>query len=519
MHLDPRPPCLRHLPHEILYVSVISCAQLLTQAALGNVLVPLHTIGPAIGIAVAALPWTLAAYSLTAGIFIMITGRLGDVFGHKLLLILGFLIFAIFSISAGMATYVNNGIYFDVMRALQGIGPATLLPNAVALLARTYPAGRRKSLVFAMFGASAPTGFLLGALFGSLFAQFISWPWAQWALGIVCTCLALLSYFVVPTELSAAVHPTGKVDVLGATVGVSGLVLFIYCWNQAPATGWDKPYIYGLLIASVLIIGLFIFIEIRTEEPIMPPSIWSVSGFPGVLASVALGWSSFGIFVYYLVQFLQVIRHASPLLTTAMLSPLVIFGLVATASVSQLYGRVPAHYLLMAAMLCFCAGNTLVATMPADQTYWIQAFLSTVVTPFGMDISFPAASLIVSNTMPIHQQGVAASMVNTVINWSISLGLGIAGTVESQMIQRGKTPLEGYRSALYAGVGLSGLGVIVTLLFCRVQSTASKPTEHRHQQQQSEVSEGSVTPSDAFDTMNTINNDGDVLSASHHVWK
>ena len=505
MHFDARPSCFRHLPHEILFVSVISCAQLLTQAALGNVLVPLHTIGPAIGIAVAELPWTLAAYSLTVGIFIMITGRLGDVFGHKQLLIIGFLIFGNFSFFAGMATYVKDGIYFDVMRALQGIGPATLLPNAVALLARTYPAGRRKSLVFAMFGASAPTGFILGALSGSLFTQFISWPWAQWALGIVCVCLALLSYFVVPQELSAAVHPTGKVDVLGATVGVVGLTVFIYCWNQAPVTGWDKPYIYGLLIASVVIIGLFIFIEAKTEEPIMPPSIWSVTGFPGVLASIALGWSSFGIFIYYLVQFLQLLRHASPLLTTAMLSPLVVFGLVATISVSQLYGRVPAHYLLMAAMICFCTGNVLIATMPVDQTYWLQAFLATAVTPFGMDISFPAASLIVSNTMPIHQQGVAASMVNTVINWSISFGLGIAGTVESQMIQRGKTALEGYRAALYAGVGLSGMGIIVTLLFCRVQATVAIPTE----QVESQVSDVPVATAGMVNTINMINDDGE----------
>ena len=97
MSLDERPSCLRNFPHEILYVSVISCAQLLSQAALGNVLVPLHIIGPDIGINnPAELPWTLAAYSLTVGIFIMITGRLGDIYGHKLLVILGFLIFSYF---------------------------------------------------------------------------------------------------------------------------------------------------------------------------------------------------------------------------------------------------------------------------------------------------------------------------------------------------------------------------------------------------------------------------------------
>jgi hypothetical protein len=286
---------------------------------------------------------------------------------------------------------------------------------------------------------------------------------------------------VIPNELSPAVHPTGKTDILGAVIGVSGLILFIYCWNQGPVIGWDQPYVYGVLIASVLIIGVFIFVEMKTKEPIMPLSIWSVPGFPGVLGCMALGWSSFGIFIYYIVQILEIIRGVSPLLTTAMLTPLVIFGLVATVTVSQLYGRVPAHYLLTASMICFCVGNILIATVPADQTYWGQIFVATVVTPFGMDISFPAASLVVSNRMPIHQQGVAASMLNTAINWSISLGLGIAGTIESEMLKRGKTALEGYRHALYAGIGLSGLGVIIALVFCRVPKATNADENERAQ--------------------------------------
>ena len=93
-----------------------------------------------------------------------------------------------------MGGYVNNDIYFHIMRAFQGIGPATLLPNAVALLARAYPTGKRKSFVFSMFGATAPSGFILGALFGSIFAQLVWWPWAQWALAFFCDFLAIVAY-------------------------------------------------------------------------------------------------------------------------------------------------------------------------------------------------------------------------------------------------------------------------------------------------------------------------------------
>ncbi len=503
MTLDKRPTCLRNGFHEILFVGVLSCAQLLTQAALGNVLVPLHIVGPDIGITnPAELPWTLAAYSLTVGVFIMITGRLGDIFGHKLLVIIGYIMFSFFSLLTGMAVYVNSGIYFHIMRAFQGIGPTMLLPNAVALLARTYPVGLRKSIVFSLFGATAPTGFILGAVFGSIFAQLVWWPWAHWSLAIFCYILAILTYIVVPTELSKAVHPTGKTDILGAITGVSGLILFIYSWNEGPVTGWDKPYTYLVLIVSILIIAMFIFVEMKTKEPIMPLSIWSVPGFPGVLGCMALGWSSFGIFIYYIVQFLEIIHKESPLLTTAMLTPLVIFGLVATITVSQLYGRVRAHYLLMASMICFCIGNILIATAPPNQTYWAQIFIATIVTPFGMDISFPAASLVISNRMPTHQQGVAASMLNTAINWSISLGLGIAGTVESEMLKRGRTTLEGYRHALYAGIGLSALGVIVALVFCRVSKDGDNNSK-----EQSLTESSAITSLSGIINAVTINDD------------
>ena len=290
-----------------------------------------------------------------------------------------FIIFAVFSAFTGLGAYVKNDVYFNIMRAFQGIGPATLLPNAIALLARTYPTGKRKSFVFAMFGATAPFGFIMGALFGSIFAQLLWWPWAQWVLAFVCAFIAIAAIVVIPEELSSAVHPTGKTDILGAIAGVSGLTLFIYAWNEGPVVGWDKPYVFVLLIISIIVIGVFIFIEMKVEEPIMPLSMWKVKGFPGVLTSVGLGWASFGIFIYYIVQFLQVIRGASPLLTTAMLSPVVPAGLLATISVSQLYGRIPAHFLLMASMLFFCVGNILIGTVPADQTYWGQVFCINII--------------------------------------------------------------------------------------------------------------------------------------------
>ncbi|KAH0009298.1 hypothetical protein KCU78_g10800, partial [Aureobasidium melanogenum] len=119
--------------------------------------------------------------------------------------------------------------------------------------------------------------------------------------------------------------------------------------------------------------------------------------------------------------------------------------------------------IMLIAMVAFLVGSTLVAFMPVDQIYWAQAFVAVIIMPWGMDMSFPSGTILLSNSMPREQQGMAASVVNTVVNYSISLSLGIAGTVDSNINGGGNDVLRGYRGALYLGVGLSGFGLLLAI--------------------------------------------------------
>ncbi|KAG9565560.1 hypothetical protein KCU71_g14046, partial [Aureobasidium melanogenum] len=119
---------------------------------------------------------------------------------------------------------------------------------------------------------------------------------------------------------------------------------------------------------------------------------------------------------------------------------------------------------MLIAMLAFCAGQAISAFMPVHQTYWPQMFVSILIMPFGMDMSFPAATVILSNHMPREHQGLAASLVNTMVNYSISLALGIAGTVEVSVMTHDGTLADtiwGVRCAFYTGLALAGCGVLL----------------------------------------------------------
>ncbi|MCJ1390442.1 hypothetical protein MMC18_003301 [Xylographa bjoerkii] len=455
------------LPREIAFVAIVSSAQLLTQASLGQAIAPLHIIAGSFGSpSPGELSWFAAGYSLTVGTFILVAGRLGDIFGYKNLFVLGWLWFSLWSLIAGLSVYAHSEIFFDFCRAMQGAGPAVLLPNALALLGHTYPAGKRKDMVFALFGATAPGGYVIGAVFSSLLAERASWPIAYYCMAIVCFLVAVCAMYIVPKLEKDPNSPEEdqSFDFIGAIVGITGLVLFNVAWNQAPSVGWGTPYVIVLLILGLIFIIGFFFVERRVKQPLLPLDAFSGNvGF--VLGCIALGWSSFGVWVYYLWQFLEVLRQEEPLLATAQVVPSAISGLCAAVTTGFLLSRVSTAYIMVMAMCAFFTGVTLLATMPVDQSFWLQTFFSIIITPWGMDMSFPAATVILSNFVAPQHQGIAASLVNTIVNYSISIGLGIAGTVESQVDSGGTNNLDGYRGAFYAGMGLSGSGILLSIYF------------------------------------------------------
>lgn len=147
--------------------------------------------------------------------------------------IIGFVWFGLWSILAGVSVYVGQ-VFFDFCRAMQGIGPAILLPNGIAILGTLYPPSPRKDMAFAMFGSVAPAGAVVGSVFASIFAQFLWWPWAYWAMAIACVVIAVVAWIVIPASPSKSEnsHLFERLDGRGSIVGVGGLVLINVAWNQ-----------------------------------------------------------------------------------------------------------------------------------------------------------------------------------------------------------------------------------------------------------------------------------------------
>ena len=207
-----------------------------------------------------------------------------------------------------------------------------------------------------------------------------------------------------------------ELDLIPAIVGITGLVLFNFAWNHAPIVGWQSPYIIVTLILGILLFPFFIYLEVKVaRNPLLPLDVFT-SDNAFVLGCVACGWSNFGVWVYYLWQILEEIRGASPLLITAYLAPLAISGMIAAITTGFLLARLRPAWVMIIALCAFLTGTILVATLPPNQTYWAQIFVTAIVAPFGMDMSFPSATLVVSDSVDKAHQGIAASLVNTVVS-------------------------------------------------------------------------------------------------------
>ncbi|KAI9374199.1 major facilitator superfamily [Aspergillus egyptiacus] len=457
------------LPRELTFIIIVCMSQFITQANIGICLSPLDIVGADFNITQPGeLAWFLAGYSLTVGTFILVFGRCGDLFGYHRMFLIGYTWLAIWSLVAGVSVYSNH-ILFIFARVLQGLGPAMLLPNGLAILGATYAPGKKKDMIFALFGATAPNGAIIGAVFAALFSQLAWWPWTYWSMAIVSLVCAVIGYLViVPIRHS---KPSDNyfvaLDIPGAFTGITGLVLVNIAWNQAPTVTWAEPYVIVLLILGVLFLAAFFVIEFRyAKHPLIPFHAFSTD-VSFVLACVATGWGCFGTWIFYSWRFLLDIRGNTPLLASAQFVPPGISGLIAAFVTGFLMSRIRPAWIMCMSLSAFTLGTILITIAPVDQTYWALTFVSLIVIPWGMDMSFPAATLMLSNAVKREHQGLAASLVTTVVNYSISLSLGFAGTIETQ-ITHGETKserLRGYRAALYFAIGLGGLGLAISVLY------------------------------------------------------
>lgn len=451
------------------YVFVLSgfLAQVLTLANTTSPLVQLSAITDHYGASPLERNWFQASFSLSTGSLILMSGRIGDVFGLKKTALYGYLWSSIWTILVGVSYFTKNIKFYILCRAFQGSGIAFVLPNLMGIAGRIYQPGiHRKNMVFSLIGMGAPLGGVTGTLFSGLITvETRYFCWTYFAAAIAMIIAMLLTWWSVPDVPLLSDH-VKSVDWIGCGLCISGLVLLDFTVNHAPVAGWNTPYVIALLVVSVLLLAIFVWYEVHIPKfPLIPASLMRSPRILLILTLKSLAWGSFGILYFHYFTFLMDFRGYNPLEAGASQAHALFFGSLAAVAVGYAIRHVPIHILLLLSMACFLGASIMQTFTPVHQTYWAMTFPTWILSTTSTDLSFPSGAIILSENLPHECQGMAGSLINTVVNYSNSFFLGLATTIENEC---GKLwpddKLRSWRAAMYFSVALAGAAFILAAL-------------------------------------------------------
>src|SRR5580765_4090328 len=270
--------------------------------------VALPSIRADLGFSQTSLAWVVNAYLLTFGGFLLLGGRLGDLFGHRRLFLIGISLFTVASIACGLST--TQGLLVTA-RAVQGLGGAVVSAVALSLMMNLFTEQADRAKAMGIFGFVMSGGVSLGVLLGGVLTDTLNWHWIFLVNVPIGVAVILLTLRLLPAANGTVAG--GRLDVAGAVTVTASLMLAVYAIVNGNDTGWTSGQTLGLLAGAVVLLALFVGIEARVRSPLIPLALFKLRNIV-VANSVGVLWAA-AMFAWFFVSalYLQLVLGYSPL--------------------------------------------------------------------------------------------------------------------------------------------------------------------------------------------------------------
>ena len=369
--------------------------------------------------------WVTTSYLITSTTALPITGKLTDMYGRKWFYTAGIAIFVLGSLLSGLSQTMTQIILY---RGFQGIGAGVMMANAFTVIGDLFPPaerGKYQGLMSGVFGVSS----VIGPTLGGFITDAFSWHWIFFInipLGILLIVLFVLFF---PDFQPSHTRP--RVDYWGVTVMVLALVpaMLALSWGGVEYAWWSAP-IVGMFVFSAVMVIVFIFVENRSPEPLLP--LWLFGNrvvAVSALITFLTGFSMFGG-ITFIPLFFQGVLGLSATTSGSFLTPMMLGMVAGSFSSGQMLSRAGGHYRLQGfvGLAIMALGTAFLAQMTADTSH-LRAMINIILVGLGLGITMPLYTIAVQNAVPYNVMGVATS--STVFFRSIggSFGLAILGSI------------------------------------------------------------------------------------------
>jgi EmrB/QacA subfamily drug resistance transporter len=405
---------------------VLLCAvQFLDIADTAIVNVALPSIQHSLGFSQQNLQWVASGYILTYGGFLLLGGRLADLLGRRRMLLAGVGVFAVSSLTAGLA--YDPGLLVAA-RLVQGIGAALMAPAALSELTTSFSQGKDRNTALGVWGAISGIAAAAGVFLGGVLSAGPGWRWVFFVNPPICVLVAAGAIM-----LLTAGHRTSKggvaFDSQGAVLATGGILLLVYSLVRAPIVGWASAQTVATLSGSAVLLAAFIVNELRSRNPLLPLTVLRVKGLVAADLTQLIAFCGFFSLFFYATLYMQEVLGYSPLKAGAAYLPITAGFAIAGGLAPQFVTRIGTRPVVVAGCLIAAAGICWVSRVPVHGSYLTDLLPGFVVMSLGAGSVFVSVTAAANAGVPADKAGLAAGLLNSSQQVGSALGLAILSAV------------------------------------------------------------------------------------------
>ena len=450
-------------------LALLCVAQFVDVLDVNAVIVALPVVGRDLGFSQEDLQWVVTAYVLFFGGFLLLAGRLSDLYGRRRMFVVGLAVFTASSLACGFA---GSPLALVAFRAVQGLGAAIVAPAALSIISTTFSGGRERNLAMGVWTAVAAGGGAAGLVLGGFITDSLGWAWIFFInvpIGVLGIALSFVLLGAGRGERAAR-----RLDVWGAVTVTAGLFLLVYGFTRAEEAGFGSPLTLAAVALALVLLATFLFVERSVADPLVPLRVFrspDLSGSALVAFANTATTSSVGVIA---ILYLQEVLAYSPTQAGLLGLPLSLSVVIGSFLGSRLTGSLGARRTMALGLLGICVATLLITGISAESGL-PYVLSNAVLAGLGLGCSAVASTTRGTAAVGEEERGLASGVLNSSAQIGTALGLAALITVAAARTEAlagggeatAAALVEGFRAAFYVATGLAAAGALVPLFLMR----------------------------------------------------